>query len=102
VPGGYVEDLAGDALEKGGNLRHDDLLALARGGVLIHCHGVAAWRAQALRMADDVRTGLCGAHLIAAGPASVNEGLTIVIVYLFDKFMKATSVSATVERSCTR
>jgi hypothetical protein len=52
---------------------------------MVHCRGVAAGRAQAPCAADDVQTGLCGAHLAAAGLASVSEGLTVVIVFLFVK-----------------
>ena len=69
MPGRYVEDLAGDVSEKGGDLRRGDLLSLACGGVMIHCRGVAAGHAQAPRVADDVQTGLRGAHPVAAGPA---------------------------------
>jgi len=52
---------------------------------MIHCRGVAAGRTQAPRVAGDVQTGLCGAHPVAAGPALVSEGLTVVIVFLFAK-----------------
>ena len=73
VPGGYVEDPAGDVSEKGGDLGCSDLPPLVCGSVTIHCSGVAAWRAQSRRMANDVQTGLCGTHPVAAGPASVSE-----------------------------
>ena len=46
---------------------------------------MAAGRTEAPRAADDVQTGLCGAHPAAASLASVSDGLTIVIVCLFAK-----------------
>ena len=85
VPGRYVEDLSGDVSKKRGNLGHSDLLSLACGGVMIHCCGMFTGRTQVPRTADDVQTGLCGAHPVVAGPASVSEGLTVVIVFLFIK-----------------
>ena len=85
VPGGYVEDPAGYVSEKGGYLGHGDLLPLVCGGVMIHCGGVAARRAQLPRAADDVQTGLFGTHPGAAGLLLVSEGSTVVVVFLLAK-----------------
>ena len=85
VPGWYVEDPAGYVSEKGGYLGRGDLPSLVCGGVTIHCGGVAARRAQSPHVVDDVQTGLCGTHPGAAGPSSISEGLTVVIVFLLAK-----------------
>ena len=70
--GRYVEDLAGDVSEKGGDLGRGDLPSVACGSVMIHCRGVATGHTQVPSVADNVQTGLCGAHPVVAGPASVS------------------------------
>ena len=103
MPGRYVEDLAGDMSEKGGDLRRCDLPSHTYGGVMIDCRGVATGCTQAPCAVDNVQTGLCGAHPVAAGSALVSEGLTVFIVFLLAKaYVKAMSASVTMERSWTR
>ena len=85
MPGGYVEDFAGNVPEEGSDLRRCNEPSRACDGVPIHGHGMVAGCTEALRSADDVQSGLCQAHPAAAGTAPVSECLTIVIVFLFAK-----------------
>ena len=81
----YIENFLRDMPQKDGNLRGRDEATLPGGAVAVDRGGVVLRRAQPVGATYDIQARLGGARPVRVRTASVGQGLSVVIVFLFSE-----------------